>query len=252
MIRVFRLPGIIAAIAALFFTAACGPPGPAAPPAPGDAPVEDAPQEGVVDDGAEVAPEPTSAPVVRLLADDLKLAAGECTRLSWETSDALRVYMDGEGVEHIGEKEVCPSETANYSLRVLYDGDAEAEREVTIEVTTPTEAPTDVPPPTAIPATRAPVTAEPTAAPTAAMSISFSPANGVYEIPKKDLCTSVSWQTTGVTAVQLERNADGRRDVEPSGTEEACFGDKEVKYTLWFKLPDGNEDHRELVIKRDD
>ncbi len=213
--------------------------------------------EESVDVPTGVAAELTEAPAARLLADDLALAPGECTSLIWETSGALRVYIDGEAVEDVGQREVCPAVTTMYSLRVLYEGDTEEEHHVTIEVLVPTDVPTDVPlptaiaPPTAVRPTTVPATAAPTAVPTSAVSISFTPANGAFEIPKEDRCTSVSWQTTGVTAVQLERNADGRRDVQPTGTEEACFGEKEVKYTLWFKRPDGAEDKREIVIKRE-
>lgn len=247
MCRTLHLHAILAVIIPLMLSvAACGSPEDA------DTPASEATAvESPVDDATDVPVEPTAAPVLRLLADDLRLAPGECTRLSWEANDALRAYIDGEGVDLVGENEVCPAETTTYTLRAVYDGNVEDERTVIIEVSVPTEAPTDLPPPTAVVPTTVPATAAPTAVPTSAVSISFSPANGLYEIPKSDLCTSVSWQTSGVTAVQLERNADGRRDVEPSGTEEVCFSEKEVKYTLWFKQPDGGEDKREIVIKRD-
>lgn len=194
--------------------------------------------------------EPTAAAVVTLLADDLRLGAGECTRLEWSAEGAARAYLDGEGVEPAGERQACPETTTTYELVAAFADGSQESRTVTVEVEAPEPTATDVPPPTAAAPTAVPATAAPTETAAPAVAIDFYPSNGVHEIDKDDLCTSVHWTTAGVTKVQLERNADGRLDVGASGSEEACFNERKVKYTLYFVMPDGSEDRREIEISR--
>jgi len=197
-------------------------------------------------------PEPTPPPAVVFLSDDLRVAQGGCTRLEWLAEGAARVYLDGAGVDSMGETEACPEETTTYELLAAYADGSEVSRVVTVEVDEPEAAATEpstepaVAPTAVVPA----ATAAPTETPVPDVSVEFYPANGIHEIEKDDLCTSVTWSTSGVTAVQLERNADGRRDVEASGTEEVCFSERKIKYTLYFVKPDGAEDKREIEISR--
>lgn len=111
----------------------------------------------------------------------------------------------------------------------------------------PTAAPTLVPPPTAPPVPTA--TPAPTAAP---VSVEFYPDNGQFVIPEGQLCTALNWRTTGVTEVALQREGGERVPVEPSGRQtDICFGDDEMLYTLFFKLPDGREDQRTVRLERE-
>lgn len=190
------------------------------------------------------------------LADDLLVDEGGCTQISWETSNAAKTYLDGKGVSESGTREVCPEGSTTYELRVVYaDGSEETKlAEVEVNLPEPTEEPTAEPtavPPTAVPVTQAPPpTAEPTAEPTAAEAISFYPDNGVYELDEDQTCTAVNWETTGVTEVQLERVGSGRDGRGPSGREEACFGEDEVTYILWYKRADGSEAKQEITLRR--
>lgn len=80
--------------------------------------------------GPTETPEPTTATptqvpeaTVRFSADEDTVAPGGCTTLRWETTNVQAVYLDGEGVSGLGEREVCPEETTTYTLEVvLLDG----------------------------------------------------------------------------------------------------------------------------------
>lgn len=222
-----------------------------------DAPAEPAPDDGsAVEATAEPEEEPAAENALLFLADDLRVGEGGCTQISWETTNAARTYLDGEGVSETGVREVCPDGTTSYELRVVYADGSEKTSLVEVEVDLPeaTEAPTEAPtavPATAVPVTQAPApTAEPTAEPTAAESVSFYPDNGVYELDEDQTCTAVNWETTGVTDVQLERVGSGRDPRGPSGREEACFGEDEVTYILWYKRADGSEASQEITLRR--
>jgi hypothetical protein len=207
-----------------------------------------------------VAPEPVvptvaPAPTIVFLAGDRRLDAGACTTLEWQVAGALRTYLDGRGVDPTGTQEVCPTGTTTYTLGVVLDDGSETTRTQVVEVAAPTAAPTAVPtqPPAA---TRPPVSpvpaasATPVASPTSPVSVQFYPENQVYEIEKEDRCTAVAWNAAGVTDVQIEREGMGRKAVGAVGREEVCFGEREVRYFLYYKLPDGREERREVVIRR--
>jgi hypothetical protein len=105
------------------------------------------------------------------VSDD-DIASGECVTLRWDVKNIRAVYLDGGGVTGKGEKEVCPSSTTEYVLRVVKLDGSEESRSVTVRVrqsatTAPTVslptstvpvAPSDTPPPPAD-------TPEPTATP---------------------------------------------------------------------------------------
>ncbi len=101
-----------------------------------------------------------SAVKIYFATTDDSIRAGTCSTLVWEVQGIREVYLDGQGVTGKGEREVCPSETRTYTLKIIHvDGRVE-ERSVEIEVR---KAPTQtVPPPTDTPP---PPTAEPTGVP---------------------------------------------------------------------------------------
>jgi hypothetical protein len=241
-----RLCAVAFAVVIACALTACGQP--TAPPATSVAPVDTA--------AATVATRPT----ILFLADDRRVVAGACTTLEWQTDGVIRTYLDGRGVAARGSGEVCPTQTTTYTLSVVLADGTETTRTqvVTVEdaaLAAPTEA-AAVAPTVAVAATRVPSTPAPTATsvatviPTASVSVEFYPANNVYEIGKDDSCTAVEWKTTGVTTVQLEREGLGRKDVGATGREEVCFGGRNVKLYLYYKLPDGREERRELEIRR--
>jgi hypothetical protein len=42
--------------------------------------------------------------------------AGQCTTLRWDVRNVQAVYLDGEGVAGVSQREVCPGDTKHYNL----------------------------------------------------------------------------------------------------------------------------------------
>lgn len=205
--------------------------------------------------------EPTAAPTeaaaemtLLLVAKDLKLDAGACTTLEWESTNARQVYLDGRGVDAQGSGEVCPTETTVYTLSAIDAAGIESKTEATVEVAAPaaTVAPTLPPQPTRPPVTAAPTaTPAPTAAPTAATSVEFW--SDRRELDEDTSCTNVRWRTSGVKEVYLERGNSGPKAVGGEGEQrDICIGRGEkVTYALIVKHLDGREERREITIERE-
>jgi CSLREA domain-containing protein len=85
-------------------------------------------------------PTPTAAPAepmtMNFNADSYSIIAGACTRLRWEVKNAGEVRLDGEVVEALAARQVCPQTTTTYRL-VGTAGDEQLAGQVTIEVTAP-------------------------------------------------------------------------------------------------------------------
>ncbi|MGD2077696.1 MAG: transporter substrate-binding domain-containing protein [Chloroflexota bacterium] len=91
--------------------------------------------------GVEVVPYPTAtppptqtpSPSIQFSANPTSIQEGECSTLSWNTSNVQAVYLypQGEdwrnyGVPGTGQRSVCPNETTTYELRVVKtDGSVE-------------------------------------------------------------------------------------------------------------------------------
>jgi acetyl esterase/lipase len=81
-----------------------------------------------------VTPTPRPAGVqIAFTADQASLQPGECTTLRWNVVGGFGVDLDGEVVERTGQRQVCPGESRDYSLRVD-TGEAIELREVAISV----------------------------------------------------------------------------------------------------------------------
>lgn len=111
-------------------------------------------------------PIPTDTPVpeISFSVDATTLTAGACTHLRWQTANISAVYLNGGGVIGAEVRQVCPTKTESYGLRVVYPGGEET-RTLTVNVV---ESPLTVTP-TAVSATvgagAAVVTTEPTVTP---------------------------------------------------------------------------------------
>ena len=70
-------------------------------------------------------PQPEPELVVWFRLDQNPISAGSCTMVRWDTSNAQEVYLDGEQVDPIGSREVCPTEPQEYNLRVVGPEDEE-------------------------------------------------------------------------------------------------------------------------------
>lgn len=117
---------------------------------------------------------------INFWADNTNLNGGQCTRLRWDVRNVQAVYLDGEGVAGVSDREVCPGSTRTYTLQVIkYDGGQDA-RQVTINVNNPP------PPPVQSPVIRR-------------FSVSSN------QIPRGQ-CVNFEWRTDNAQGVNLLRN----------------------------------------------
>ena len=87
-------------------------------------------------------PTQTPSPSIQFSANPTSIQEGECSTLSWSTSNVQAVYLYPQGqdwrnfgVPGVGQRTVCPDETTTYDLRVVKtDGSVEI-RTVTVFVT---------------------------------------------------------------------------------------------------------------------
>lgn len=83
-------------------------------------------------------PPPTAAPIeINFNADAYDIERGECTTLRWEVTGATLVTLLGEEVEPTDAQEVCPGETAGYTLLAENEA-AEESSYFEVKVTEPT------------------------------------------------------------------------------------------------------------------
>jgi hypothetical protein len=88
-------------------------------------------------------------PSISFRADRTTINLNEHTMLRWDVECVTAIYLDGQGVSGHDARDVAPTSTRTYTLRVnKYDGSYE-DRQVTIIVNQP--APTPAPPPTSAP-----------------------------------------------------------------------------------------------------
>lgn len=109
---------------------------------------------------------PTSAslpptPTAWFRLDDNPIAAGACTNVRWDTSNAQAIYLDGESVSATGSLRVCPTAPQEYTLRLA---SAAGDQIYTLVLGVTGTAPTGTltPHPTIVPSTSPSSTAQPT------------------------------------------------------------------------------------------
>jgi hypothetical protein len=104
-----------------------------------------------------VTPTGGPAPSVNFSVDDENIDEGECATISWSVSNVQAVYFEGEGVTGQGSRQVCPTTSTTYALRIVkLDGGEETHtvrvnvREAEEPAPTETDQPeaTDIPAPT--------------------------------------------------------------------------------------------------------
>lgn len=83
-------------------------------------------------------PTATPAPTITFSADNMLLSRGGCTTLRWSTSNVSAVFLNDAGVTSPASRDICPSETTTYTLRVNLNDGASASRIVVIGVTSGT------------------------------------------------------------------------------------------------------------------
>ncbi len=90
-----------------------------------------------------VTPTPTPEPIpasINFNADQYLLEEGECTTLHWQVENADEIFLDGELVEALGARNVCPETKTTYELLVISAAGEELAY-VTIEVESLPEPP---------------------------------------------------------------------------------------------------------------
>lgn len=93
---------------------------------------------------------PAKAPTATLSADPTSIQPGQSSTLSWNTTDATDVTLDGSKVDPSGSQRVTPAQTTTYHLVAKgAGGTQEATAQVTVAAP-PTPTPTPVPTPTPI------------------------------------------------------------------------------------------------------
>ena len=80
---------------------------------------------------------PSQPGSIRFWADHDTLARGDCTWLRWQVDNVQEVYLDGEGVVGHDQRQVCPSTTTSYELKVIRLDGIETVQMVEIWVSTP-------------------------------------------------------------------------------------------------------------------
>jgi len=99
----------------LSFDQICAPPPTNTPPPPTatSPPPTDTPAP------APTATSPSPEPMVWFRLDENPVAADACTAIRWDTSNVQEVYLDGERVDRNGSRQVCPSASQEYRLRIV-------------------------------------------------------------------------------------------------------------------------------------
>jgi hypothetical protein len=131
------------------------------------------------------------------------IAAGECAQLAWTVKNVQAVYLDGVGVGGEASKQVCPSQTQSYELRVV-SAQGESRHTVTLYVVQPTATATQTASATPMPtATLTPAPAQPTqAVPSATdtLTASATPTPSLTPSPTAALTSTPAVPTATPTA----------------------------------------------------
>ncbi len=89
--------------------------------------------------------EAPGAPVIQYFYSEPVAERPGCHYLHWDVNGATKVYLDDEKVDNPGSTEVCPEETAYYSLRAENEAGS-VEQELIIEIGAVSEQPAPPPP----------------------------------------------------------------------------------------------------------
>jgi peptidoglycan-associated lipoprotein len=96
------------------------------------------------------APKPTPAPTVTLSADPTSIESGSSSTLTWSSTNAVKVELNGSAVDLNGTQSVSPTQSTDYQVVATGADGQTANDSVRISVTQPPPPPP--PPPAAAPA----------------------------------------------------------------------------------------------------
>lgn len=83
---------------------------------------------------AEATEQAIDNPPIDIRADRTEINAGECTTLHWNIQNVRAVYLDGEGVWGVSERNVCPGTTTTYTWHITKRNGREVTESRTVKV----------------------------------------------------------------------------------------------------------------------
>jgi surface antigen len=133
-------------------------------------------------------------PLLEFQVDRSTILRGECTTLRWSAAYVQSLSLDGSSVGNPGTKQVCPSATTTYTMRVTATSGGFS-RSITVNVLQPTLTPTPRPTATPVPTP----TFTPVPSPTPRPTPTPDPALYVHENPYEkagfeNQCTWWAWE----------------------------------------------------------
>ena len=120
---------------------------------------------------------------INFWADATTIDAGQCTTLRWDVRNVQAVYLNGEGVPGVSQRDACPSRTTTYTLLVTKLDGSQDSRQETVDVRN-----------SALPAVVPPVIVRFTVSDNA-----ITPGD----------CVGFDWRTNDADGVNLVRNGGG-------------------------------------------
>ena len=160
-------------------------------------------------------PPPASKPTPNLRADSNYINQGQCTTIRWDIDGVMAVFFVENGVESgVGghdTRNVCPSQTTTYVLRVMYMDGSTADFPITITVN-----------------------------PNGDYTMNFWADDTDLDAGQ---CTALRWDVRNVQAVYL--NGEG---VPGVSARDVCPG-QTTTYTLTATKMDGSQDSRQVTIQ---
>ena len=155
----------------------------------------------------------TGQPAILFTASKMQVASGACTTLSWSATNVKEVRLNGQGVAGVATKDVCPTETTDYTLTVLDNSGTTTTKSLTITVVPGTESGVDA----AFWAER-------------------------YTLPVGE-CTTLHWRVENVQEVHLDENG-----VEGVGTQPNTCPAATQYYTLEITDTAGQVTIKEVTL----
>jgi glutamine transport system substrate-binding protein len=163
---------------------------------------------------------------INFWVDRETIDAGQCTTLRWDVRNVQAVYLNGEGVAGVSQREVCPGGPKTYDLAVTRQDGGQDSRQVKVNVNN------------AQPQQRA------------ARITRFDVDRNMVFIGE---CITLEWRTDDAEGVGIERNGETILQAGPgNGSQDDCYGPVGVnEYTLIAYNRTGREDHSLSVVVQD-
>ncbi len=152
--------------------------------------------------------------------------AGQCTTLRWDVRNVQAVYLNGEGVAGVSQREVCPSGIKTYDLAVTRPDGGQDSRQVKVHVNN-------------------------------AQPQQSKPRIKRFDVDRNMVfigeCITLEWRTNDAEGVGIERNGDTILQAGPgNGSHEDCNGPVGVnEYKLIVYNRAGREDRSLSVTVQD-